>query len=326
MATASEAPIYDPGLLAEQLGAATPDNPVATQADLANLPSPEQTLYDALGNQTDGAPTNRLLNSNLSTLLARLYGLSDRLDLLAKFIIRWDQEKRIVLDSDTQGGLLYASGQAFAYTPGAYTAGIIRLRAQDYGRNGDLIAVRIAAGGKDLVFSKGTAQAFHSASGPTTIPALAGQQYIFHLVMPDPQTTDGSFWQVHSSPSTGSGTPGPTYTAGDGISISADNVISLTDTRDPFAVGDNAAITSAVLDLSNTWVKGDLTAFGSDALRNAGAPPAISGQNSSILVGTADVATMDEFDKTDANGNAWRCRYSRRNDGTSGWTRLGKTA
>ena len=96
--------------------------------------------------------------------------------------------------------------------------------------------------------------------------------------------------------------------------------------RDPFAIGDNPAITAAVLDLSNQWVKGDLVAYGSDALRMAGAPPAEAGQDTSILVGTADVATMDEFDKTDADGYAWRCRYSRRNDGTSGWTRLGETA
>jgi len=96
--------------------------------------------------------------------------------------------------------------------------------------------------------------------------------------------------------------------------------------RDPFAVGDNSAITNAVLDLSNTWVDGDLTAYGSAALQAAGAPPAQAGQNSTILVGSADVVTMDEFDKRDANGFAWRCRYSRRNDGTSGWTRIGKTA
>lgn len=96
--------------------------------------------------------------------------------------------------------------------------------------------------------------------------------------------------------------------------------------RDPFAVGDNAAITEAVMAASNTWVDGDLIAFGSDALRMAGAPPAVSGQNASILVGTADVATMDEFDKKDAGGYAWRYRYSRRNDGTSGWTRTAKTA
>lgn len=95
--------------------------------------------------------------------------------------------------------------------------------------------------------------------------------------------------------------------------------------RDPYAVGDVESITDAVLDSSNTWVDGDLTAYGSPALQNAAAPPADpDGQHASVLVGTADVATMDEFDMRDSTGSAWRYRYSRRNDGTSGWTRIPK--
>ncbi len=93
--------------------------------------------------------------------------------------------------------------------------------------------------------------------------------------------------------------------------------------RDPLAVGDVLSIADAVADPSNTWTAGDLTAYGSPALQDAGAPPAVAGQNGSVLVGSADVATMDEFDRLDAGG-AWRYRYSRRNDGTSGWTRTPK--
>lgn len=95
--------------------------------------------------------------------------------------------------------------------------------------------------------------------------------------------------------------------------------------RDPLAIGDALAIADAVADPSNTWANGDLTAYGSPALQDAGAPAAVAGQNSGVLVGTANVATMDEFDRLDASGaGAWRYRYSRRNDGTSGWTRTPK--
>jgi hypothetical protein len=92
--------------------------------------------------------------------------------------------------------------------------------------------------------------------------------------------------------------------------------------RDPFAVGDNPAITAAVT--AANWVDGDLLSYASAADQDAAAPPAEPNQNASILVGTADVATMDEFDMKDASGSAWRYRYSRRNDGTSGWTRTPK--
>lgn len=90
--------------------------------------------------------------------------------------------------------------------------------------------------------------------------------------------------------------------------------------RDPLAVGDNLQITAAVTDASNTWQNGDLIAYGSPALQDAGAPPAVAGQHSSILVGTADVATKDEFSAF-YGGGAWNHCYTRRNDGTSGWTR-----
>jgi hypothetical protein len=96
--------------------------------------------------------------------------------------------------------------------------------------------------------------------------------------------------------------------------------------RDPLAAGDNLALVAAVTDAGNTWDKGDLVAYATPTLQQAAAPPAQPAQHASILVGDADVATMDEFDHKDANGFAWRYRYSRRNDGTSGWTRIAKTA
>lgn len=92
--------------------------------------------------------------------------------------------------------------------------------------------------------------------------------------------------------------------------------------RDPFAVGDNLVLTAAVM--GATWVDGDLTSYASAADQQAAAPPAKAGQDSSILVGSADVATNDEFDDKDSTGSAWRYRYGRRNDGTSGWTRTPK--
>ena len=93
--------------------------------------------------------------------------------------------------------------------------------------------------------------------------------------------------------------------------------------RDPYAIGDNASVTAAVTDASNTWVNGDLTAYGLPALQDAGAPPAVAGQAASILVGSADVATSDQFDIKAAAGDwGWHYLYGRRNDGTSGWTRI----
>lgn len=95
--------------------------------------------------------------------------------------------------------------------------------------------------------------------------------------------------------------------------------------RDPYGIGDNLALVSAVTDAGNTWANGDLTAYANSALQNAGAPPADpAGQNASVLVGTADVAHPDTFDKIDAGGSAWHYVYGRRNDGTSGWTRTPK--
>lgn len=129
----------------------------------------------------------------------------------------------------------------------------------------------------------------------------AGGFYYANANFTSAATFDATKWTAIS---TGSGTPGTA--------------------RDPLAIGDNASVTAAVKDASNTWVKGDLTAYGSQALQNAGAPAAVAGQNSTILVGTADVVTPDEFSGTDSTGSAWNYRYFRRNDGTSGWTRTPK--
>lgn len=162
--------------------------------------------------QVSGAnATNQfVLSSDLNGLTSRFYGLSDLPTLLQRYIIRWDQEKAVTLNQDFEGRLRYTSGQAFAFTSGTYAAGIIRLSADDYGRRGDLVGVRIQVGSKDLVYEAGAAEAFHSSGGPRTLPALAGYQYIFHLVRPDPNTTAGSYWVVHTMPSTSTsgGAPG----------------------------------------------------------------------------------------------------------------------
>lgn len=158
-----------------------------------------------------------VLSTELNSLTSRLYGLSDLLTLLQRYIIRWDQEKTVTLNQDFEGRLRYTSGQAFAFTSGTYAAGIIRLSADDYGRRGDLAGVRIMVGSKDLVFEAGAAEAFHSSGGPRTLPALAGYQYIFHLVRPDPNSTVGSYWVVHTMPSTptsGGAAPGVATPAG----------------------------------------------------------------------------------------------------------------
>lgn len=88
------------------------------------------------------------------------------------------------------------------------------------------------------------------------------------------------------------------------------------------------SVRDAVRDPSNTWVYGDLTAYGNATLQNAGAPPAQAGQHASILVGTAVLRSGQGFDAFEKGSTtiAWRYRYERRNDGTSGWTRTGKTA
>jgi hypothetical protein len=88
------------------------------------------------------------------------------------------------------------------------------------------------------------------------------------------------------------------------------------------------SVRDAVRDPSNTWAYGDLLAYGNATLQDAGAPPEIAGQDASILVGTADVQPGQGFDAFEKGSTtiAWRYRYERRNDGTSGWTRIGKTA
>ncbi|GAB2865900.1 hypothetical protein [Hymenobacter ruber] len=97
-------------------------------------------------------------------------------------------------------------------------------------------------------------------------------------------------------------------------------------TRDPYAVA--TGVRDAVRDPGNTWAYGDLTDFNDAGRLSAGAPPAVSGQATGILVGTADVKAGDCFDafETGSTAVAWCYTYKRRNDGTSGWTRLPKTA
>jgi len=94
--------------------------------------------------------------------------------------------------------------------------------------------------------------------------------------------------------------------------------------RDPLAIGDDLQVTAAVMDASNTWQDGDLLSYGNATLQDAGAPPAVVGQHASVLVGAADVATLDEFNGQDSDGITWVYRYTRRTDGTSGWTRTRK--
>lgn len=101
-------------------------------------------------------------------------------------------------------------------------------------------------------------------------------------------------------------------------------------TRDGSLARDNANLVTAVTSAGNTWnTYGDLTAFGDSsggtptaATNKAnGAPPAVSGQDSSILVGTADVAIGDEFEVTVGN-TTWRYSYGRRRyNATPGWRR-----
>jgi|GEM_PF-6324848 len=99
---------------------------------------------------------------------------------------------------------------------------------------------------------------------------------------------------------------------------------TLAASRDPYAIRDNSAVVTAVTAVGHLWTSGDLIAYGTSGQQTAGAPPAVSGAPSSVLVGTADVAPGDTFDAVDAAGNTYRYTYRRRNDGSLGWTRLMK--
>lgn len=88
------------------------------------------------------------------------------------------------------------------------------------------------------------------------------------------------------------------------------------------------SVRDAVRNPGNTWVYGDLTNYNNATRLQNGAPAAVTGQDPSILVGTADVKTGNTFDafETGSTTVAWRYTYGRRNDGSSGWTRIPKTA
>ncbi|RZK92523.1 MAG: hypothetical protein EOO62_33025, partial [Hymenobacter sp.] len=193
---ATEVYPLDPTLVGAQLSRTTSQNPAASLADLAGVAggAPQWVA----GAQKAGALTFDngivyLVKANIANGQARpaafpagylaigpyddasivrsVRALSDQLDVFNRLTLRWDLEKKITLNNDSDGGLQYYSGQTFAITPGSYAAGIIRLSSNSYGLQGDFIGVRIAADTRDQVFNSGAARAFHSANGPTTIPA-----------------------------------------------------------------------------------------------------------------------------------------------------------
>jgi hypothetical protein len=182
-AASSGAPYDDTDVLA-RLGETTADDPAAPLSALDGLAYDDSDIYQSVRD------------------------LRDLLSLLARFITRWDEE-RLIVASEQVHSIRYLSGNAYAFSANTgFATTVINLNANDYGRRGDLVAVRMVVGSQDLRFSAGAADAFHSADGPLTIPAVAGFQYIFHLVKPNADSVEGSYWVVHSTPATGSGTPG----------------------------------------------------------------------------------------------------------------------